>query len=64
VELDQRLAEEAAALTMRHELRTLDALHLAAALVLPRDNLELVTWDRRLHRAAAAEGLRVLPESL
>jgi predicted nucleic acid-binding protein len=62
MEVDQRLVEEAAALTLRHELRTLDALHLAAALVLPRDDLELITWDRRLHKAAAAEGLSVLPD--
>jgi predicted nucleic acid-binding protein len=64
IEVDQRLAEEAAALTTRHELRTLDALHLAAALVLPPEELELITWDRRLHMAARAEGLRVLPVRL
>lgn len=64
IELDQRLAEEAATLALAHELRSLDALHLAAAQVLPRDDLLLTTWDRRLHAAAIAEGLRVTPEAL
>jgi uncharacterized protein len=64
VEVDQTLAEHAAELALAHELRTLDALHLAAALVLPRDDLVLATWDHRLHAAAAAERLRVLPDTL
>jgi predicted nucleic acid-binding protein len=64
LDVDQRLAEEAAALALVHELRSLDALHLAAALLLPRDDLVVATWDRRLHAAAAAVGLRVLPEAL
>ena len=64
VEVDQRLAEDAAALTVARELRSLDALHLAAALVLPRADLMFATWDRRLHSAAGAEGLRLLPDSL
>jgi hypothetical protein len=37
---------------------------LAAALLLPRDDLVLATWDRRLHAAAAAEGLTLTPEKL
>jgi uncharacterized protein len=64
VELDQPLVEHAAELTLAFELRSLDALHLAAALVLPRDDLLLATWDRRLHAAALGSGLRVLPEAL
>lgn len=64
VELDQQLVEHAAQLTLAHELRSLDALHLAAALVLPGDDLLLATWDRRLHAAAVASKLRVLPEAL
>jgi prevent-host-death family protein len=39
-------------------------LHLAAALMLPRDDLLLATWDRRLHAAAGAEGLGLIPERL
>lgn len=64
VEIDQRLAEHAAALALRRDLRSLDALHLAAARVLPREDLVLVTWDGRLHAAAAAEGIELLPRSL
>lgn len=64
VEIDQALVEHAAALALERELRSLDALHLAAALVLPREELAVATWDRRLHVAAMAEGLRVLPQTL
>lgn len=64
VEIDQRLADRAAALALDRDLRTLDALHLAAALLLPRENLVLATWDRRLHVAASAEGLQLQPETL
>jgi predicted nucleic acid-binding protein len=64
IEVDERLAEHAAALTLRHDLRSLDALHLAAALILPRTGLGVATWDRRLHVAARAEGLQLLPDAL
>jgi predicted nucleic acid-binding protein len=64
VEVDQRLVERAAQLTVATELRSLDAIHLAAALLLPRDDLVLATWDRRLHSAARAEGVDALPERL
>ena len=64
IEVDQDLVEHASALAVDRELRSLDALHLAAALVLPRDDLVLATWDRRLHAGARAEGLDVLPVSL
>lgn len=64
VEVDQRLAEDAATLAVTHDLRSLDALHLAAALVLPGDDLLVATWDGRLHTAATASQLRALPEAL
>lgn len=64
IEVDQDLIEHASALAVNRELRSLDALHLAASLVLPRDDLVMVTWDRRLHTAARAEGLDLLPKSL
>jgi predicted nucleic acid-binding protein len=64
VEVDQALVEHAATLAVDWELRSMDSLHLAAALVLPGDDLAFATWDRRLHAAAAAEGLGVLPETL
>ena len=64
IEVDQRLVEDAAKLAITRELRSIDALHLAAALMLPRDDLLLSTWDRRLHAAAAAAGLKLIPETL
>jgi uncharacterized protein len=64
VEVDQELAEQASELALRHELRSLDALHLAAALVLPSDDLVFATWDKRLYAAATASGLQLLPPSL
>ena len=64
IELDQQLSEEASRLSVDHDLRSLDALHLAAALILPRDGLTLATWDRRLHGAAAVAGLPVIPPTL
>lgn len=64
VELDQRLVEDAGALAVAHDLRSLDSLHLAAALVLPRGDLLLATWDRRLRDVALAEGLELFPQTL
>jgi predicted nucleic acid-binding protein len=63
--MDQALLEDAAAeLALHHDLRSLDALHLASALLLGRDDLLMLTWDRRLHAAATSIGLRGLPEPL
>lgn len=64
IEVDQPLVEHAAMLALDHDLRSLDSLHLAAALVVERDDLRLATWDHRLHGAARAEGIEPLPESL
>lgn len=64
IEVDQPLVEHATALAIDRELRSLDSLHLAAALVLPRGDLLFATWDRRLHTAAIAEGLKLTPEAL
>ena len=64
IEVDQDLVEHATELALAHELRSLDALHLASALVLPREDLLVAVWDRRLHAAARAEGLGLFPETL
>jgi predicted nucleic acid-binding protein len=64
VEVDQPLVEHAAELALRLDLRSLDALHLAAALVLPHDGLVFATWDGRLHAAARRQGLDLLPAQL
>jgi predicted nucleic acid-binding protein len=64
LEVDSLLVQDALELALSYQLRSLDAIHLAAALVLPRDDLTLATWDRRLHAAALAEGLSVVPAAL
>jgi predicted nucleic acid-binding protein len=64
IELDEALAGSAARLSIATGLRTLDALHLAAALSLDGDDVTFATWDARLHRAAREHGLRTLPAAL
>jgi uncharacterized protein len=64
IEIDQALVEDAAALALDRGLRSLDSLHLAAALLLGGEGLIIATWDRRLHAAAHAEGLELLPQNL
>lgn len=64
IEVDEALALNAARLAVDHRLRTLDALHLAAALTLVGEASTFATWDVRLHRAARDCGLRTLPASL
>jgi predicted nucleic acid-binding protein len=64
IEVDQEIVEHAATLAVRRDLCSLDAIHLAAALVLPENDLVMATWDKRLHGAAGLEGLAVLPMSL
>jgi uncharacterized protein len=64
VEVDQGLVEDASRLSVQRDLRSLDALHLAAALLLADDDLAFATWDRRLHAAASAEGLMLAPKRL
>lgn len=64
IEVDQELVEHSIDLALRHELRSLDALHLASALILPREALTLAAWDRRLHAAARTEGLAVFPTTV
>lgn len=64
IEVDQALTEHAAKLALSAELRSLDALHLASALVLSPGDLTFATWDARLHRAARKQGLATLPAKL
>ena len=64
VEVDASLVEHATELAFTDELRSLDALHLAAALLIASDELTVATWDARLHRAARRQGLAVFPEEL
>jgi len=64
VEVDASLAEHAAELASTEELRSLDALHLAAALLIDTGELTVATWDGRLHRAAQNQDLEVFPAEL
>ena len=64
IEIDQRLVEHAAELTIDLDLRSLDALHLAAALVLPREDLVIATWARKLHAAARTTRLSLVPDTI
>jgi uncharacterized protein len=64
IELDQPLAESAAELASTSDLRSLDAIHLAAALLLPRDEVAIATWDRRQRDAARAVEIPLVPERL
>ncbi len=61
VEVSQGLVDSAAKLAAAEDLRTLDSLHLAAALVLPARERVLAAWDQRLWSAAARNGIRTLP---
>jgi uncharacterized protein len=58
VPLTNRLLD-AAATTLAPELRTLDAVHLSAAMTAP-DLRAIVTYDTRLTEAAATAGLAVV----
>lgn len=58
LELDQRLLDQAGTL-LPPELRSLDAVHLAAALALGSDLGVLVTYDLRMAGAAQQYGLPV-----
>ena len=59
VVLSNDLLDRAATLAPAGQLRSLDAIHLAAAQVVGRDLRALVTYDRRMADAARALGLAV-----
>ena len=62
VEVDQSLVESAGVLAIEEGLRTLDALHLAAAVLVPGGDRVLATWDSRLWLAARRLGIQLLPD--
>ena len=61
VELVAPLAEAAGEIAERFELRALDAVHLASALVVAEEDTVVVTWDQELATAASGAGLGVAP---
>ncbi len=64
LELTESIESSARELVTRHALSGADAVHLASALALEDPQLVFATWDRRLHAAAHAEGLHVVPATL
>lgn len=64
IELTEAVERRAGELAARHELRTLDAVHLASALAgMPHFAPVMACWDNRLRVAAAAEGLTLFPSA-
>jgi uncharacterized protein len=57
--LDDGLLDAAGALA-DHALRSLDAIHLAAARAIGSELVEIVTYDRRMTEAAVSLGMPVL----
>jgi uncharacterized protein len=64
VELRQDVERLAGELAQRHSLRGADAVHLASALTVPKPELIVAVWDKRLHAGAQAEGLATAPAKL
>lgn len=62
VEVDQQLVEDAARLPLECDLRSLDALHLAAAMILPREDLVLATWNRGCAMRPSGRAWRCCPK--
>jgi uncharacterized protein len=60
VPLDRALLDDAATLGAGYVLRSLDAIHLAAAKRLGPDIRSVITYDQRMHQAADAVGLPVV----
>jgi len=61
VELDRSVAEDAGDVAGHFALRAYDAIHLASALAIGRDDLVLLTWDERLAAAGRRAGLEIVP---
>lgn len=64
IEVDVHVGDDAARFAVAYELRSLDAIHLASAAMLPQADVRVATWDKRLHEAARRMDLKTLPETL
>ncbi|MBI2324197.1 MAG: type II toxin-antitoxin system VapC family toxin [Chloroflexi bacterium] len=67
IPLDDAAARSAGDAALRHRLRGMDAIHLAAALAWAASvatPVTFVSWDREQRDAARAEGFALLPEVL
>jgi len=63
IELSIERLIEAGDLAERFALRGGDAVHLASAMVFPRDVLVMAVWDERLRSGAITAGISVAPVS-
>lgn len=62
VPVDDRVITDAAVLAERHTLRAYDAVHLSSALrVHAVREVAFACWDKGLRKAAASEGLALIP---
>ena len=61
VELTATVERRAGQLAGQHALGGADAVHLASALTIPKSELVVAVWDRRLHAGVSAEGLAIAP---
>lgn len=64
VEFTVAVQNRAANFALGHHLCGADAVHLASAHAPHNADITLVTWDRKLHTAAKASGLAVLPDNV
>ncbi len=64
IELTALVADGAGDLAGPHALKGVDAVHLASALAVAEADPIVAVWDRRLHAACTAAGLRVAPAEL
>lgn len=67
INLTDEIFKKACHVIQRHRLRTMDALHLAAALVLRKESeaqVTMATFDKELWKAARKDGLDCWPEDL
>jgi uncharacterized protein len=64
VELRTEVERHAGELAQLHSLRGADAVHLASVLTVPKLELVVAVWDKRLHAGARAEGLATAPATI
>lgn len=64
IDVDHLLAVEAAQIAVHHRVRSLDALHLAAAKRIPGESVVVATWDTQMRRACAELSLDLFPVEL
>ena len=67
IQPDEEIRSEVERILRLHEIRTGDALQLAAGWTArrqARDNVPFVCYDRRLRQAAFIEGFRLIPEHM